>query len=144
MSNSTGCKVLATALIVAIIMGGLGFATGYLVYAIQDAGTEKFVSTAIVEITSTPEAVDALSSPDTPTKGAPEPSTEFVPPPTIEIPEQTGTSFDLFWEAWDIIQQDFYGELPTEEERLTIPTQPSSSRQPPSTGARPMAVPTKA
>ena len=96
MSNSTGCKVLATALIVAIIMGGLGFATGYLVYAIQDAGTENPVSTVIVEITSTPEAVDALSSPDSPTKAAPEPSTESVPPPTIEIPEQTGRALISF------------------------------------------------
>jgi len=116
MSNSTGLKVLATALIVAIIMGGLGFATGYLVYAIRDAGTENPVSTVIVEITSTPEAVDALASPDSPTKAAPESSTESLPPPTIEIPEQTGASFDLFWEAWDIIQQDFYGELPDEDE----------------------------
>ena len=116
MSNSTGCKILATALIVAIIMGGLGFATGYLVYAVQDAATEDPVSTVLVEITSTPEADDELSSPDTPAKVSPEPSTESVPPPTIEIPTQTGESFDLFWEAWDIIQQDFYGELPDEEE----------------------------
>ena len=116
MSNSTGFKVLATALIVAIIMGGLGFATGYLVYAIRDAGTENPVSTVIVEITSTPEAVDPLASPDSPTKAAPESPTESLPPPTIEIPEQTGASFDLFWEAWDIIQQDFYGELPDEDE----------------------------
>ena len=116
MSNSTGCKVLATALIVAIIMGGLGFATGYLVYAIQDAGTENPVSTVIVEITATPEAADELSSPDSPTETSPEPATESAPPPTFEIPEQTGASFDLFWEAWDIIQQDFYGDLPDEEE----------------------------
>ena len=116
MSNSTGCKVLATALIVAIIMGGLGFATGYLVYAVQDAVTENPVSTVIVEITSTPEVDDEVSLPDSPTEPPPEPSTEPVPPPTIEIPAPTGESFDLFWEAWDIIQQDFYGELPDEEE----------------------------
>ena len=116
MSNSTGCKVLATALIVAILMGGLGFATGYLVYAIQDVGAENPASTVIVEITSTPEAVDQISPSDPPSKVPAEPSAESVPPPTIEIPEPTGASFDLFWEAWDIIQQDFYGELPDEEE----------------------------
>jgi carboxyl-terminal processing protease len=116
MSNSTGCKVLATALIVAIIMGGLGFATGYLVYAVQDAVAQSPVSTVIVEITSTPDAVDPLSNLDSPTTTAPQPTMESLPAPTIEIPEKTGASFDLFWEAWDIIQQDFYGELPDEEE----------------------------
>ena len=116
MSSSTSCKVLATALIVAIIMGGLGFATGYLVYAVRDASTENPVSTVIVEITSAPEPAGQLPSPDSPTEAAPEPSTESPPAPTLEIPAQTGTSFDLFWEAWDLIQQDFYGELPSEEE----------------------------
>jgi carboxyl-terminal processing protease len=116
MSNSTGCKVIATALIVAIIMGGLGFVTGYLVYAIQDAGTENPAPTVIVEITSTPQDATDPSSPESPTENPPDPTVESVPPPTIEIPEQTGGSFDLFWEAWEIIQQDFYGELPDEEE----------------------------
>ena len=115
MSNSTGCKVLATALIVAIIMGSLGFASGYLAYAIRDTGTEDALSTVIVEVTSTPGAVDNSSSPDSPTQALP-PTTEPAPRPTIEIPEPTGASFDLFWEAWEIIQQDFYGELPDEEE----------------------------
>ena len=117
MSDSTGCKVLATALIVAIIMGGLGFASGYLVYAVQDAATEDPVSTVVVEITAPPDT-DALppSTSQSPTEAAPEPTVETQAPPTVEIPEATGTSFDLFWEAWDLIQQDFYGELPTEEE----------------------------
>jgi len=117
MSDSTGCKVLATALIVAIIMGGLGFASGYLVYAVQDAATEDPISTVVVEITSPPDT-DALppSTSQSPTEAAPEPTVETQAPPTVEIPEATGTSFDLFWEAWDLIQQDFYGELPTEEE----------------------------
>lgn len=117
MSDSTGCKVLATALIVAIIMGGLGFASGYLVYAVQDAATEDPVSTVVVEITSAPDADAAPpSASETPTQAVPEPTRETEPPPTIEIPEPTGATFDLFWEAWDLIQQDFYGELPSEEE----------------------------
>jgi carboxyl-terminal processing protease len=70
----------------------------------------------IVEITSTPQDATDPSSPESPTENPPDPTVESVPPPTIEIPEQTGGSFDLFWEAWEIIQQDFYGELPDEEE----------------------------
>jgi carboxyl-terminal processing protease len=36
--------------------------------------------------------------------------------PTIAIPAGTGATFDLFWEAWELLQNDFYGDLPTEEE----------------------------
>ncbi len=116
MSNSTSCKTLATVLIVAIIMGGLGFASGYLVYWVRDSQTEEVAPTVVVEITLTPDAVEPPPSPDSPTQTAPDPTQELVPPPTIEIPAQTGTTFDLFWEAWEIIQQDFYGQLPSEEE----------------------------
>ena len=116
MSNSTGWKILATALIVAIIMGGLGFVTGYLVYAVQDRVSDNPTSTAIVEVTSTPEEVEQLSTPDSSGEATPEPTEETVPPPTVEIPEPSGTSFDIFWEAWDLVQQEFYGELPSEEE----------------------------
>jgi carboxyl-terminal processing protease len=114
MSNSTSCKIVATALIVAIVMGGLGFAAGYLVYAVRDASMETPVPTVIVEITAAPEQSENVPPPDAPTETAPAP--ESPPSPTIEIPVQTGSSFDLFWEAWDLIQQDFYGELPSEAE----------------------------
>lgn len=116
MSSSIGWKLFATALIVAIIMGSLGFATGYLVYYVQDTALESPASTVIVEITSTPEAVEELPSPESATEVAPQPTEEALPSPTIEIPEQTGATFDLFWEAWELIQQDYYGELPSEEE----------------------------
>ncbi len=116
MSNSTGCKTLAAVLIVAIIMGGLGFASGYLVYWVRDSATKDAAPTIVVEISSTPNAVEALPSAESPTPATPAPTQELVLPPTIEIPAQTGTTFDLFWEAWDIIQQDYYGELPSEEE----------------------------
>ncbi len=116
MSNSTSCKTLATVLIVAIIMGGLGFASGYLVYWVRDSQTEEVAPTVVVEITLTPDSEEAPPSPDSSPETGPDSTQEFVPPPTIEIPAQAGTTFDLFWEAWEIIQQDFYGELPSEEE----------------------------
>lgn len=31
-------------------------------------------------------------------------------------PAGRGESFDLFWEAWDLLQRDFYGQLPNEKE----------------------------
>jgi len=121
MSDSTGCKVVVTAIVVAIIMGGLGFATGFLTHTVMLAGAPAPVSTVVVEITSTPSAVGALPTAAVPTEGSAgsgsaEPAPTPVPAPTIEIPAQTGASFDLFWEAWELLQNDFYGDLPTEEE----------------------------
>jgi carboxyl-terminal processing protease len=102
-------------------MGGLGFATGFLTHTVMLAGAPAPVSTVVVEITSTPSAVGALPTAAVPTEGSAgsgsaEPAPTPVPAPTIEIPAQTGASFDLFWEAWELLQNDFYGDLPTEEE----------------------------
>lgn len=116
MSNSTGCKVLMTALIVAIIMGGLGFVTGFLTHTVLVADASDPAPTVIVEVTSTPLAVGAQSTPVPPSSDSTGPTPEPLPAPTIEIPVETGATFDLFWEAWDLIQRDFYGELPTEDE----------------------------
>lgn len=116
MSESTGCKVVVTAVIVAIIMGGLGFVTGFLTHALVVADTPTSASTIIVEITATPSVSEALPTGEPSGEVEPEPILEPTPIPTIEIPPETGETFDLYWEAWDLIQRDYYGELPTEEE----------------------------
>lgn len=121
MSDSTGCKILVTALVVAVIMGGLGFAVGFLTHTVLVADAPAVASTAIVQVTATPVPVENPPSP-TPVPVAEhasptaEPEAEPTPAPTIEIPAETGDSFDLFWEAWDLIQRDYYGDLPTEDE----------------------------
>jgi carboxyl-terminal processing protease len=112
MSDSTGCKVIAVAVIVAIVMGSLGFATGFLTHSVLAADTSDTAPTVLVEITATPSVPEGLPTATEPAEGSTEPSAA----PTIEIPAETGATFDLFWEAWDLIQQDFYGDLPTEEE----------------------------
>jgi carboxyl-terminal processing protease len=117
MSDSTGCKVIVTAMIVAIIMGGLGFATGFLTHTVMVADAPASASTIVVEITTTPSAAEALPTAAVPTEDSSESlPTEPAPVPTIEIPAGTGATFDLFWEAWDLLQGDFYGDFPTEEE----------------------------
>jgi carboxyl-terminal processing protease len=121
MSDSTGCKVLVTALVVAIIMGGLGFAVGFLTHTVLVADAPEVVPTAVVQVTATPAPVENSPSPlpDTEDPSATaEPSTEPTAVPTVEIPVETGDSFDLFWEAWNLIQRDYYGDLPTEEEMI--------------------------
>jgi carboxyl-terminal processing protease len=39
-----------------------------------------------------------------------------TPPPLTTPAEEAGDSFDIFWEAWDVLQGDFYGDLPPESE----------------------------
>ncbi len=128
MSNSTGCKVLVTALIVAVIMGSLGFVAGFATHTVMVADVPEIFSTVVVEITSAPSEgagsvnelsptasspTDAPSAEATSTETAP---AEPTPVPTIQIPEDTGAAFDLFWEAWNLIQEDYYGDLPSEED----------------------------
>jgi carboxyl-terminal processing protease len=113
MSDSTGCKVLLTALVVAIVMGGLGFATGFLTHTVLVAGVEASSQTVVLEVTATPLPED-LALPATAEPGDP----EAVPDPMGSASPSSGDNetFALFWEAWEIIQRDFYGELPSDEE----------------------------
>jgi carboxyl-terminal processing protease len=113
MSNSTGCKVLITALVVAIVMGGLGFATGFATHTVLVAGAQPTSQTIVLEATATPLPEDAASPPSQePTNPEPVPDPTTAAPPGADENE----AFSLFWEAWAIIQRDFYGELPTDEE----------------------------
>jgi carboxyl-terminal processing protease len=98
-------------------MGGLGFATGFLTHSVMVAGAPFPDATISFETTSAPSESEALPTADLPAEDSSgSQSTEPAPAPTIEIPAETGAAFDLFWEAWDLIQADFYGDLPTEEE----------------------------
>jgi len=117
MSGSNGCKILVTALVVAVIMGGLGFVSGFLTHTVLVADVRTGV-----EVAPTPLEEAMVPLPE-PTDGSvenelqqPEPTAEPEPAPTIPIPTSTGAEFDLFWEAWDLIQRDYYGDLPTEQD----------------------------
>jgi carboxyl-terminal processing protease len=119
MSNSSGCKIAITAVIVAIIMGGLGFATGFLTHALLYPSTAGTPETIVVQVTSTPVPLEATVAPVNPeATDQPQPSAEPTIQPTIAPPPASSgdTTFDLFWEAWALIERDYYGELPSEEE----------------------------
>jgi carboxyl-terminal processing protease len=116
MTDSTGCKVLLTALVVAIIMGGLGFAAGFLTHTVVVASESYAVETMVVEVSSTPAPMEDTPPPTTTAPPPDEPEGEPTPVPTLEVPAPSGATFDLFWEAWNLIQRDYYGDLPTEEE----------------------------
>ncbi len=128
MSDSNGCRILFTALVVGLIMGALGFGAGFLTHAVVVADLPGEALAALVEGTATPSQLDPTPPPDAATvevvpedesptgQPTPEPTPTPEAVPTIEVPPPTGTSFDLFWEAWELIQRDYYGDLPTEEE----------------------------
>ncbi len=112
MSNSVGCKIAITAVIVAIIMGGLGFATGFLTHTVIVAARTPEPQIVFVPVTATPTP-DLLAPVITPTLALPEPTP--LSSPTPPSPGGENASFDLFWEVWDLIQEEYYGNLPDNE-----------------------------
>jgi carboxyl-terminal processing protease len=114
MSNTT--KILLTALVVALIVGGLAFAAGYF-------GRDLLVrATPIAQPTAVVEVVTATASPPTPTPTEPPVPTGSPKPPEPVIPAEPtpdgalSEAFSLFWEAWQRVQEQYYGDMPSSEE----------------------------
>ena len=123
MSRSSALKVAILVLAVAMIMGALGFATGFATHtilAVEPSTADSAAPTIVAEISDTPKPEEAMPSPipstEAPASAPTEAALEPTPVPTIEIPAATGDTFDLFWEVWDLIQRDYYGDLPSDEE----------------------------
>jgi carboxyl-terminal processing protease len=111
MSNSTGCKIAATALVVAIVMGILGFATGFMTHTVMVAAQPATqVETIVQEVTATPNS-EGMSGPATEIQ----PPADSTPTPNADDPA-AGEAFDLFWEAWELIERDYYGALPSDDD----------------------------
>jgi len=122
MSGSNGCKIAVLVIIVALFAGTLGFVSGFAAHAVLVAAEPIENPLVLVEEpTALPptEGVEAAPTGEASPTGE---ETETLPPeeptpvPTIAIPDETGEAFDLFWEAWNLIQRDYYGELPSAEE----------------------------
>ena len=123
--NETIAKGLRGCLIAvaAVVIMGTAYFAGYVggshsiatpvasqpQHAEQDAAlpTATLAPTA-QPVTRVPTATPALAIPE-PTQ----PSSVFPTPSG-----QSEASFDLYWEVWGLIERDFYGELPTDEDRL--------------------------
>lgn len=43
---------------------------------------------------------------------------EQLVPPTPTATKTKEVDFSIFWEAWDILEREFYGEIPSSEERM--------------------------
>jgi carboxyl-terminal processing protease len=114
MNDSVGCKIALTAMLVAVVMGGLGFVTGFLTHAllVADVLGEQPAVVVQEEISDTQSLGEALAPTDVP--DLPEPT----PPPTIVDVPSTGEedAFALFWEVWHLVERDYYGDLPDDDE----------------------------
>ncbi len=76
----------------------------------------------IVVVTATPQPADSLTTTPTralPPTGTPAPASTPAPAGTLApAPTRPAMSadWDIFWEAWDILKEEFYGDLPAESE----------------------------
>ena len=114
MNDSVGCKIALTAIFVAVIMGGLGFVTGFLTHALLVADIPGELAAvagqeAIPDAQSLGEALAPTDVPDLP---------EPTPLPTIaDVPSTSEKdAFALFWEVWHHVERDYYGDLPDDDE----------------------------
>jgi len=108
--------IIAGLLLGAALVFLAGAGTGLHVARVAWLSTPSAAAdTAVLE--STPDLEREVLPSPTPT-AAPTTLPTAVPTST-RAPSEPGTrgdegSFDVFWEAWDILEQDFYGELPEE------------------------------
>ncbi len=126
MMNETTSKALRSCLVVIAIglLVGTAFVAGYVsgrrvtatpVAVQQDAGEGENVlptappPTIQVEVTRivTPTPAEASPAPVPPEEG-----------PADRPPQEGTTSLDLYWEVWGLIEQHYYGILPSEQDRV--------------------------
>jgi hypothetical protein len=114
MNDSVGCKIALTAIFVAVIMGGLGFVTGFLTHAllVADAPGEQAAVVVQEAIPDPPSVGEALTPTDVPDLPEPTPLTTIADVPSTSEED----AFALFWEVWHLIERDYYGDLPDDDE----------------------------
>lgn len=100
MENSNGFKVVLL-LVLAVLIGTAGFASGFIVRWI-----------------SMPDQTAVLVEPQDTAAPATQPATPTQEQPTATPPPAAGSEegLDLFREVWQIIESEYYGDLPSEDE----------------------------
>jgi carboxyl-terminal processing protease len=113
MSNST--KILLTALIVAVVVGSLGFVAGFFGRGLLLRASQTPSPTAIVEVVTATSTPSPFPLPATLT---PIPTAVPTEPPVVAEPTpegEFGQAFSLFWEAWQKVQEQYYGDIPSNQ-----------------------------
>jgi carboxyl-terminal processing protease len=105
---------------VAIIVGALGFATGFVTHAVVVVGTPEDMLLPGAESSSGDLAASGEESAEGGASGSSEVTpTEPAEPSDTDPDSNAGEdeAHQLFWEAWQLIERDFFGDIPTAEER---------------------------
>ncbi len=126
MTNSMEKTIKYLAIVVLALAGAVffyaaGLGTGlYIARTPQLALAPTHTPPPIPTLTPTP----TLPPPTPPSDQATPIPTPTRQPPTVAAPTPTmvpsidrdGANFNIFWETWDILQDEFYGDLPPESE----------------------------
>jgi carboxyl-terminal processing protease len=115
MTDSNGCKTVVLVVLVALLMGIGGFVGGF---ALRSALPADLVAFPIQDPACSPQVLLPTAVPSsTPASGI-DPATaapaEPTAAPAAESP-MTEEDLELFWEAWQLVQEEFYGELPDKD-----------------------------
>jgi carboxyl-terminal processing protease len=89
--------------LVSIVVGALGFTAGFVTHTVLFAAEPEKTLTLEGDASS----LDAIT---TSPNSSPRPTLD--PAPSTEEDE----AFQLFWEAWHLIERDYYGEIPDDNE----------------------------
>jgi carboxyl-terminal processing protease len=118
MTDMKGCKIAILVVIVAVFMAALGFATGFATHIVLLAAEPLMAPASVTEVTAVPPAAEEGDTSIAPTDAPPPSSSEPTPMAAVASDSTTeeDDAFQLFWEAWNLIESEYYGELPTDEE----------------------------
>lgn len=103
MSKSTSCYIIALVVLVALVVGAMGFAAGFLTHTVMLAAEPE--ETLVLDVDVMPGEVSS-----TDTESPPPDSDERAPG------AEEDEAFQLFWEAWRLIERDYYGDIPDDDE----------------------------
>ncbi len=95
-----GCKVVLIAF-VGLLIVGVAFTAGFGAGAVIAPLSPALPTSEPAISLPTPEAPPATSTP--------------TPTVDLEPSDAEGEAFELFWEVWHILQEEYYGELPDEK-----------------------------
>ncbi|MBN1642816.1 MAG: PDZ domain-containing protein [Anaerolineae bacterium] len=124
-------KPLRIALAVLLLVAGatlfyaLGIGTGLYVAQSTAAVADRPATATPAPTLAAPTLAPPTAVAPSPTAEPPTPtaalSTPTPPPAPTPLPSPTrqverGDTFDIFWEAWQVLQDQFFGELPDESE----------------------------
>ncbi len=103
MSKSTSCNIIVLVALVALVVGAMGFAAGFLTHTVMLAAEPE--ETLVLEVDTMPGDEPFASSESSPVDSS-----------ERERRVKEDEAFQLFWEAWRLIERDYYGDIPNEDE----------------------------